>query len=180
MSGWVNGLDLLKSGWLLWSITPKLWKNAPKPPSSLTVEPSALLMPVMRCFGLACAVEKSTGSVGCECASVTRVCTPTPSLWPVLPPARGRGRSTPPSRVPALPHVAALSDPPRMRSPGLPPFPYGAQARRAQAGRRWRRRRAAGGARMRGARAGGGGGGGELKWKMRRSPRAGRRRPTAG
>ncbi|KAM6236599.1 SUZ RNA-binding domain-containing isoform 7-T7 [Spheniscus humboldti] len=34
---------------------------------------------------------------------------------------------------------------------------------------------------MRGARAGGGGGGGgELKWKMRRSPRAGRRRPTAG
>ncbi|KAM6336358.1 SUZ RNA-binding domain-containing isoform 3-T3 [Alca torda] len=32
---------------------------------------------------------------------------------------------------------------------------------------------------MRGARAGGGGGG-ELKWKMRRSPRAGRRRPTAG
>ncbi|XP_040507108.1 SUZ domain-containing protein 1 isoform X7 [Gallus gallus] len=33
---------------------------------------------------------------------------------------------------------------------------------------------------MRGPWAGGGGGGGELKWKMRRWPRAGRRRPTAG
>lgn len=29
-SGWFNGRDLLKIGWVLWSITPKFRKNAPK------------------------------------------------------------------------------------------------------------------------------------------------------
>lgn len=97
-----------------------------------------------------------------ECASVTHACVPpAPAAGP---PARRGARcaAAPPART-WSPARALL----RMRAGRTPVGGGGAGAR-------------GGGARMRGGRAGGGGGGGELKWKMRRSPRAGRRRPTVG